>query len=151
MLQSWVLNHVLLEQTNAGLFAPVVSSWAIAIIHFNKKRKSEIDRRYIVHCKEDAFYISAYTPPGTRKWFLSHLSSDTIAAPRHWTDVRFIWVSMTCSSSICQWGRITFTSAGFTAFFIFTHTRTRLPAEAAAAKSIRRVYLLYTNNNTNRW
>lgn len=35
-------------------------------------------------------------------------------------------------------------------FFLHTHThtRTRLPrAEAAAAKSIRRAYLLYTNTN----
>lgn len=123
MFQSWALNHVRLKQINTGLFAPMVSGWAIAIIHFNKIKKTEIDRRYAVHCKEDAFYLSTYTPPGTRKGFLSHLSSDTIAALRRWTDVRFIWVSVTSSSSICQCGRIIFTSAGFTAFFFFFYTR----------------------------
>lgn len=104
----------------------VVSSRAIAIIHFNKKRNQRLtgDIPFIV--RRCILYKRLYTTRN-QEMVSFPFKVDTIAAPRHWTDVRFIWVSVTSSSSICQYGRITFTSAGFIAsffcFFVFyTHT-----------------------------
>lgn len=161
------LNHFPAEPANAGLLAPMLSSRVTVTVDIppftsrGKKKKKKGNQRLATDTASPLKKLhpvvlirhqeAANLPPFLR------LSPGTIAAPRHWTDVRFIWVSVTSSSSICQCGWIRFTSVGFTAFFplqLFgrmylqscTHTQTRAE-EVAVLKSILHAYLLYTNPN----